>query len=303
MIDITAKQISLRTARAQGRVLCDETVQERIKNDDLPKGNLFDIARAAGLLAAKNTQNLIPHCHPVSIDGLSLDFEVDNQGVRIECEGKSIGRTGIEMEVLTAVSVAALTVYDLLKPLKKEIEISGIKLLEKTGGRSGLKKFTGRKLNAAILVASDSTAAGKREDKSGKKIREILETYNVEIKDYQILPDEPAQIKSLLNSWLDEKVQFIFTTGGTGLGPRDRTVEAVRELIERDAPGITEAMRKFGQDRTPLAMLSRQIAGAAKESIIVTLPGSSKGAAESLQSILPALFHGGLMVMGGGHGE
>ncbi len=152
-----------------------------------------------------------------------------------------------------------------------------------------------------MLVASDGAAAGKREDKSGQIIEEMLAKYGLDVKDYVILPDEEDKIRARLEEWIEKKIDFIFTTGGTGLGPRDITVEAVRALGEREIPGVAEAMRSFGQDRTPLAMLSRSLAVVAQNSIIITLPGSSGGARESLQAILPAIFHGGLMLKGGDH--
>jgi cyclic pyranopterin monophosphate synthase len=313
--DITSKQISLRKATAVGFVTCSENTANLIKNNSLPKGNLFDVARAAGFLAAKNTQNLIPHCHPVSIDGLSIQFELltpttssdllsvsNKYGVMITVEGKSIGRTGIEMEALTAVSICGLTIYDLLKPLNdKELEISSVKLIHKSGGKSDKLKFTKNRQKAAILVCSDSTFAGKREDTSGKMIQEMLGNYNTDIIEYKILPDEPEQIKAQILEWVKNDVPFIFTTGGTGLGPRDRTVEAVKSIIERDANGISEAMRGFGQMRTPLAMMSRLVAGSINHTLIVTLPGSSNGVRESLEAILPAVFHARSMLKGGDH--
>lgn len=315
MRDITSKQISLRTAKAVGFVVCSEATLNLIKNNALPKGNLFDVARAAGFLAAKNTQHLIPHCHPVSIDGLNIEFETltpnDNSplfpenkkfGVLIIAEGKSIGRTGIEMETLTAVSVCGLTIYDLLKPLNDtELEISSIKLIEKKGGKTDKQKFFKDKQQAAILVCSDSTFEGKRKDTSGLLISELLKKYNTEIADYKILPDEPEQIKLQILEWVKQDIPFIFTTGGTGLGPRDNTVEAVKSILEKEAAGISEAMHAHGQMRTPLAMMSRSVAGTIKQTLIITLPGSSNGAKESLEAILPAVFHARNMLLGENH--
>jgi len=317
MRDITGKQISLRTAKGMGAVLCAKEIVELIKNDKLPKGNLFDVARAAAFLAAKNTQNLIPHCHPVSIDGLNISYKFIDElteeedpdgklkgqsGVVIFAEGKSIGRTGIEMEVLTAISIAALTIYDLLKPLgNKDIEISSVKLLDKTGGKSDRAKFSKRPHQAAILVCSDSTAAGTRKDSSGLKIKEMLELHNTEVVDYQIIPDEEEMIQEQIKDWVKQDIAFIFTTGGTGLGPRDHTVDAVQKIIERDAPGIAEAMRVYGGMRTPLAMMSRSIAGSIGGTLIVTLPGSTNGVKESLEAILPTVFHAKSMLRGGAH--
>lgn len=315
MRDISYKQITLRKATAVGFVACSTSTLQLIKTNNLPKGNLFDIARASGMLAAKNTQNLIPHCHPVSIDGLETHFDIIEPdscsellskgcdvGVMITINAKSIGRTGIEMEALTAVSICAMVIYDLLKPLKDpEMEVTSIKLIEKTGGKTDKKRFTKHRQKAAVLVCSDSTFAGRREDTSGKKIQEMLELQNTEVVDYKILPDEPEQIKQQIMEWVKEDIPFIFTTGGTGLGPRDRTVEAVKDIIERDANGITEAMRSHGQMRTPLAMMSRSVAGSINHTLIVTLPGSSNGVRESLEAILPAVFHAKNMLRGGDH--
>jgi molybdenum cofactor biosynthesis protein MoaC len=315
MNDITSKQITLRTAKGTGLLLCSMNTLELIKNNAIPKGNVFEIARAAGLLAAKNTAHLIPHCHPVSIDGMYIRFEyiednyinenkdapINHYGIRINAEAKSIGRTGIEMELLTGISVAALTIYDLLKPVDKNLEITAIKLDQKTGGKSEQKKYFNLPPSCAVLVCSDSTAEGKREDQSGKIIKEMLAEMNAKIADYQIVPDNKELIQQKIKEWVKQDVQFIFTTGGTGLGPRDNTVAAVKEIIERDADGITEAIRMHGQMRTPMAMMSRAVAGSIGKTMIVTLPGSSDGARQSLEAILPAVFHARKMLKGGGH--
>lgn len=120
MRDITSKQITLRTATAVAVIYCTAETITLIRNNELPKGNLFDVARAAGFLGAKLTPQLLPHCHPVTIDGMDISFEINTHerpGITISGHAKSIGRTGIEMEMLTAVSVAALEIYDMLKPV------------------------------------------------------------------------------------------------------------------------------------------------------------------------------------------
>jgi molybdenum cofactor synthesis domain-containing protein len=205
------------------------------------------------------------------------------------------------MEVLTGVSVAALEIYDMLKPVDKKLEIGSIRLLNKTGGKSDRSKYFATPPDCAILVCSDSTAAGTREDKSGKTIGAMLEAVNAKVKYYKVVPDDKETIQQVIREWVAEDVPFIFTTGGTGLGPRDNTVSAVKEILERDADGITEAMRHHGQMRTPLAMMSRAVAGSINHTLIVTLPGSTAGVTESLDAILPAVFHARKMMKGGGH--
>jgi cyclic pyranopterin phosphate synthase len=316
MRDITHKQISLRTARAAGVLFCSAETITVIRENKLPKGNLFDVARAAGFLGAKQTPQLLPHCHPVTIDGMDLQFEfLDREfhaglfgeevfarsGIVIRGEARSIGRTGIEMEILTAIAVTALALYDMLKPVDKQLEIGQISLLEKKGGKSDRERYFATSPSCAVLVCSDSTAAGKREDRSGRLIVDMLEAAQARVEYYVIVPDEKIQIQQQIKEWVAKDIQFIFTTGGTGLGPRDNTVSAVREMLERDADGIAEAMRAYGQMRTPLAMMSRGIAGSIGETLIVTLPGSSDGARESLEAILPAVFHARKMMKGGGH--
>ena len=316
MRDITHKQISLRTAKAIGVIFCSPATIELIQKNELPKRNLFDVARAAAFLGAKATPQLLPHCHPVTIDGMEVEFEILNKdlhaelfnafilehtGIVIKWEAKSIGRTGIEMEILTGVSVAALEIYDMLKPVDTELEIGSIKLLEKKGGKSDRKKFFATPPVCAVLVCSDSTAEGKREDKSGKLITEMLQQVNANVKYYEVVADDKEKIQQQIKKWVAEDVAFVFTTGGTGLGPRDNTVAAVQEILERDADGITEAIRVYGQMRTPLAMMSRAVAGSIAQTLIVTLPGSTDGARESLEAILPAVFHARKMMKGGGH--
>lgn len=313
MRDITHKIITLRTAKAMAVVLCSAETVELIRSDRLPKGNLFDVARAAAFLGAKSTPQLLPHCHPVSIDSMDVQFDflgfddkdlstdlAGKTGIVIRGQAKSIGRTGIEMEILTGVSIAALEIYDMLKPVDKSLEITGIKLLEKKGGKSDRKYFNSSP-SCTILVCSDSAAKGKRADKSGKILRAMLEEAQATVVDYQIIADDKALIQQKIAEWVAADVHYIFTTGGTGLGPRDNTVSAVKEILDRDAEGISEAMRSFGQMRTPLAMMSRGIAGSIAKTLIVTLPGSSDGVRECLEAILPAVFHARKMMNGGGH--
>src|SRR5882757_8387628 len=201
MRDITHKQISLRTARAAGIIFCSPETVDLIKKDRLPKGNLFDVARAAGFLGAKSTPQLLPHCHPVSLDEMDIRFEFLEQelhavlfgealsgkaGIVIQGQASSIGRTGIEMEVLMGVSIAALEIYDMLKPVDTNLEIGHIRLLEKRGGKSDRNRYSTANPSCAVLVCSDSTAAGTREDKSGKIIREMLEAVNARVVDYSV---------------------------------------------------------------------------------------------------------------------
>jgi molybdopterin adenylyltransferase len=147
-------------------------------------------------------------------------------------------------------------------------------------------------MKVGILTVSDKGARGEREDRSGPAIREMMEAAGGEIVRARIVADEQADIRAALIEWSDEGLDLILTTGGTGFSPRDWTPEATKAVIERETPGIAEAMRRAGQEKTPTAMLSRAAAGIRKRTLIVNLPGSEKAVRESLEAILPALPHG-----------
>ncbi len=154
----------------------------------------------------------------------------------------------------------------------------------------------------AVLTISDKCSKGEREDKSGKIVQELIKQVPAEIVKYEIIPDEPDLIKEKLINYCDNlKVDLVLTNGGTGFTARDFTPEATREVIEKEVPGIPEAMRTSCLRFTKRAMLSRAIAGIRNKTLIVNLPGSSQGAKESLEAILEALPHGLDMVLGKEH--
>lgn len=138
MVDVSAKGETQRTARASGQVEMAPATEDLIRNKSLTKGDVLEVARLAGIMAAKKTGELIPLCHPLPLTSVTVQFQWDRPGVlQIEAIAKVVGRTGVEMEALAAVSVAALTVYDMCKAVDKDMMIARIRLEEKTGGRSG----------------------------------------------------------------------------------------------------------------------------------------------------------------------
>lgn len=302
MIDISNKIKTLRTAQAEATLKLSQQTIELIHKNKIPKGDPMAVAKVAGVQAAKNTSSIIPYCHPLPIDYVGVDFEFGEGLITVKATVKAIYKTGVEMEALTAASVAALTIYDMTKMLDDTMEIVGVKLLEKTGGKSDFKTKYDKPLRAAVLVLSDSIYAGKKSDLSGKLIVERLKKELVEVVDYKIIPDELEQIVAELIKYSDEmKLDLVMTTGGTGFSPRDCTPEAMLKVIEREVPGIPDAARYYGQERTPYSMLSRAKAGIRGKTLIVNLPGSKKGVADSLDALFPGMLHSFKMMWGGGH--
>ena len=301
MVNITHKNNTLRKALAEAvlSVSSQETI-DAIVNNTVPKGNVFEMSKTAGLFAAKKTSDMIPDCHPLPIEFASIQFEIKDLDVHITSEIHTIYKTGVEVEAMHSVSVVALTMYDMLKPIDKNIEIKNIRLIEKKGGKSDIKD-SGEGINASVIVCSDSIFAGKKEDKAGKAIISSLEKNNVTINDYVIIPDEILDIQNKIKSDVESGIGLIMITGGTGLSKRDVTPEAVRPLLDREILGVAEAIRSYGQLRTPYSMLSRSVAGMIGDTLVIALPGSTKGAEESMDAVFPGILHIYKILNGGKH--
>ncbi len=156
-------------------------------------------------------------------------------------------------------------------------------------------------IRVGILTVSDRSARGERVDQTQLALRERLDPKTFEVAAYEVVPDEPAQIRRVLRMWADkDRLDVILTNGGTGLAPRDHTPEATREVLDKEAPGLAELMRLEGLKKTPLAALSRGIAGVRGGTLILNLPGSPKGAAESLEAVLPVIPHAVELIRGEG---
>jgi len=313
MRDVSQKVSTLREAVAKAVLRVSPSTIEQIRTNTLPKGNPLSVAKVAAIQAAKNTSNIIPYCHPIPVEFVGVEFHLDEDSIEIETTVKAVYKTGVEMEALTAASVAALTIYDMAKMVDELMQIESVTLISKKGGKSDFASAlsgemqaqsgqSGRKLRAAVLVMSDTAAKNKAEDSSGKLIVEYLKDLGFDIVEYSVHPDDESVIVPAVRRCCDDlQVNLLITTGGTGLSPRDNTPEALKRLIERELPGVAEAIRSYGQERNSFAMLSRGVAGVRQKTVIISLPGAMTAVEDGLTAIFPAITHAFAMIEGAGH--
>jgi len=308
MVDVGAKAVTARRAVAEAVVRFRPEVLRTLLDAGGPKGDAFVTARLAGIGAAKRTSDLIPLCHPLPLDRVEVELAADREAgmVTVRAEARVTARTGVEMEAMVAASVAALTLYDMAKALQRDIVVEKVRLVEKTGGHSGDYRADAPAERAAqeavVVTCSNRSAAGEREDTSGPLLVERLRESGFDVApDALVVPDDEDAIASLLVRLADAGHRLIVTTGGTGLTPTDVTPAATRRVIDREAPGLAELMRSVGIASTPMAALSRAVVGSRGTTLIVNLPGSPKGALESIDALLPVLRHAVEQLAGGDH--
>ncbi|MDP6937022.1 MAG: bifunctional molybdenum cofactor biosynthesis protein MoaC/MoaB [Candidatus Marinimicrobia bacterium] len=299
MVDVSEKLPTMRTARAEGCISLSSSTLSAIQDNTIPKGNVLNTARIAGIMAAKKCSDLIPLCHQLNLSFIGLKFHISNGKISIQSTAKTRESTGVEMEALTAVSVAALTIYDMCKAVDKTMVISDIKLLEKKGGKTS--HAIEYKPHVGVITLSDSVSSNLAKDGSGPILINGFTNAGCMVNHYEVLPDGSENLMQLIQFWIEEGVELILTTGGTGMGPRDLTINTVEPLLDYKLQGVESALHVWGKGKVKTAMLSRLSAGVIGKTIIICLPGSPSAVRDALQVLIPDIFHAYHMLKGEKH--
>ena len=321
MADVRDKRVTRRRAVAVGELLAGPVAYPLIVGRQLPKGDALVMAEIAGLQGAKMASVLMPLCHPLPLELVRVQCAPvpGRLAIRVWCECASEARTGVEMEALAGVNAALLTLYDLSKPVEPALEISGVRLLFKEGGKRGLwlhpqgmdpqetARFAPRPpqgldgARSAVLTLSDRASTGTHEDLSGPRLVEGLQALGARVVTSEVLADGIEPLASRLRALAADGVQVCLCTGGTGLGPRDLTPEALQSLGARRVDGLAQMLRALSAQHTPMAWLSRAEVVQLGGMLVFALPGSPRAAAQCLDMLAPLLGHALAMVQGGGH--
>lgn len=284
-------------ARAELRASA-ETIR-RIRSGDIPKGDPLPVAKVAAIQAAKKTTEWIPYCHNIPIEYVRVDFELEAERISVTVEVSTIAKTGVEMEAITAAAAAIITLYDMLKMIDGDMEIAGIRLISKTGGKSDFGPFGD--WTGAVIVASDRASEGTFEDKSGEILLEGMRGFGATSVQKIVVADEVEDIRQAIREVVDAKADIVIVSGGTGVGPRDVTPQAVEPMLQIPLPGIVSAFQSYSRDRIPTAILSRPVAGLVESSVVVAIPGSTGAAKDAVGSLFPAVLHAQFVLTGGSH--
>lgn len=356
MVDVSAKAETTRVAVAAGLLRTTPEVVALVRADDLPKADVLSTARIAGISGAKKTSELIPLCHQLALSSVDVRFGFAESAITIEARAKTKGPTGVEMEALTAVAIAGLTLHDMVKAVDPAAVLDGVRLLTKDGGKHGhwerpeagaspqpqaaptagtrhrahraatedrpVHRHTESpggahspadprhgdathagegSRTAVVVVASTGVAAGTRVDTTGPVLAEWLAGLGFSVRGPLVYAD--ADIAAGLHEALDGTPGLVITTGGTGASPSDATPEATLAALDRELPGVAEAIRQRGTAAFPLAALSRGVAGLSGTTVVVNLPGSPGGVRDGIAVLEPLLDHLLAQVAGGGRHE
>ena len=299
MVDVTNKLLTVRVAKAEGKINMRPETIAGIKDGELPKGNVLNTAKIAGIQAAKKTSGIIPLCHQLNLSFVDIEFELKSDNIWIRAIVKTKESTGVEMEALSAVSIALLTVYDMCKAVDKTMEISGVKLIEKKGGKSD--HVTGYRPKVGVVTLSDGVVKGKREDISGGILANGFLNSGCVVDHRKVLEDGSDHLVPMIYEWIDSGVELILTTGGTGLSPRDLTIDVLQGVFDSKLTGVEQALHSYGRGKIKTAMLSRLTAGVIKGAIVICLPGSPGATRDALEVLIPTIFHSFHMLKGEQH--
>jgi cyclic pyranopterin monophosphate synthase len=256
--------------------------------------SVLQTACVAGQMAARRASEILPGACAAEIDSVEVAHQWGDVDLRLTAEVSGLSRAGLASRALLAVNICATALVDALDEHADSVTVEQARVVEQSGGMGDLGYDFEPPLSAAVISISDAVASGKKSDRAAEAVAaeiERLADAGVRLVSREVLGDDAHQIEALVGRLAADSVDLVLTVGGTGLAHTDVTVDTVEPMLERPIPGIMEAARAHGQQLTPLAFMSRGVAGLIGATLVVTLPGSTQGAQESCDALFPAILH------------
>jgi molybdenum cofactor biosynthesis protein MoaC len=296
VLDVSNKGETLRRATSQAVLRINPEIIKQIKNESSEIA-LSESAKIAATLAAKKTWELIPSSNLSQLDNVKVELSVRNEVIEIVVELQGVCKSDLEIESLTAVSIAALSVYDMLRSSEGSVMIESIRLLRKSDEILEISEKIARKIKTAVLFINVSEHLLEKDKQAEKFTIDVLTKKNVDIVESKIISNTQNEIEYNIKQFCDEKnVDLLITFGGIGITSEDIVPEVTMKLIEKKIDGISEILRFYGQKKSPLVAFSRGVAGIRGSSLIINLPGNIREISESLDLLFPRILYVSKMI-------
>jgi len=295
-LDVSNKGETLRRATSQAVLRINPEIIKQIKNESSEIA-LSESAKIAATLAAKKTWELIPSSNLSQLDNVKVELSVRNEVIEIVVELQGVCKSDLEIESLTAVSIAALSVYDMLRSSEGSVMIESIRLLRKSDEILEISEKVARKIKTAVLFINVSEHLLEKDKQAEKFTIDALTKKNADIVESKIISNTQNEIEYNIKQFCDEKnVDLLITFGGIGITSEDIVPEVTMKLIEKKIDGISEILRFYGQKKSPLVAFSRGVAGIRGSSLIINLPGNIREISESLDLLFPRILYVSKMI-------
>lgn len=290
MKDISMRNSNVKYAKASGELLLDKFTIGLIKENKIKAGNVMETAKNCGLIGGKFAANSIIHAHNSPIDYVNTEVQINEESLLVTSIVKSIGKSGVESNAVASVTNALLNAFDMTRCLCKTAKITNIQLIESIGKSKDFNRKRKESLKACLLIVSDVKFNGSKKENSSQLIIDFLKKQQINVEVSKILQEDEVVLKNEIEDLIKNKFQLILLAGSSSLNSKGVASKVAKEMCDRNLPGISEAIRKFGKDRTPFSMFSDEYCGVKGDTILLNIPGNSSGAIESLSAIFPGFL-------------
>ncbi len=285
MDDSSSRPEAQQSAKAEGKIFFSNGAREILLEENAPKLDVITAAKVAGIQAAKRASEFIPFHHSTALNWIELDFTSTEDHIKIQSTVKAVTRSGLEMEALTAVSVAALTILDMCKDHDQQVNIQDIKLIPKVSKRRMLTVKTA--LKVGIIVISDRITAGLADDEVGQVLQSGFAKEGYHANNYSIISNDADKLIEKVQEWLEQNIELIITTGGNGIGPRDITLTSLEPFFDFRMEGLEQTLHSIAQVKNNGFYMDRLAAGKIGKTIVICLPIDITLVQDVLNVILP----------------